>query len=152
MGYSKAMSNTTIQSATERADALLTRWGQRLSRTGGQTPPVTTEAGGAVQRAETLLDGAKPKISEKISGRGFLEATARVYVALAAKTGEVVTPVAQTWQESVDKARREQEQKAAQNPSKPSAGQEGADEKEGEHALTETAGAATEAAGTAAGA
>ncbi len=146
------MSNTTTQSATERADALLTRWGQRLSRTDKQTPPVTTEAGGAVHRAETLLDGAKPKISEKISGRGFLEATARVYVALAAKTGEVVTPVVQTWQQSVDKARREQEQKAAQSQGGPDAGQEGTDEKEGEQTLKKTAGAATEAAGTAAGA
>lgn len=140
--------NATTQSATERADALLTHWGERLSRSDKQTPPDTTEAGGAGRRAETLAGDAKPKIS----GRGFMAATARVYVALAAKTGEGVTLIVQTWQQSVDEARREQEQRAARSQGTPGAQQEGTDEKEGEQTLKKTAGAATEAAGTAAGA
>ena len=76
---------------------------------------------------------------------------ARIYVALAAKTGEIVTPVVKTWQESVDEARREQERKAAQTPDAPSAQKEGADEKEGEKVLGETASVAADAASTAAG-
>ncbi len=146
------MSNTTNQSATERADALLTRWGQRLSQSEKQTPPPTAEAatgtGGVMQRAEARLEGDGPKTG----GRGLVGMTARVYVALAAKNGEMVDPIVKTWQESVDEARREQEQKAAQTQGTPGAQQEGADEKEGEKALGKTAGAATEAAGTAAGA
>ncbi len=146
------MSNTTSQSAsqsaTERADALLTRWGQRLSLTNRQTPPDKTKSGKAVRRAKSQPTGAEAKSS----GRGLLGVTARVYVAVAAKTGEIVDPIAKSWQESVNEARREQEQKAAQTQGEPSAGQEGSDEKEGEQTLKKTAGAATEAAGTAAGA
>ncbi len=156
------MSNTTNQTATERAEALLTRWEQRLSQSGKQTPPATTEgtteAESAVQRAEALLGGKGAKAEgpessgPKSSGRGLMGAAAHVYVALAAKTGEVVTPVVKNWQASVDEARREQEQKAAQDPNKPNAQQEGSDEKEGEKALGKTADATAEAAGTAAGA
>ena len=150
------------QTATERAEALLTRWEQRLSQSNRQPPPATTEgtteAGNAVQRAEALLAGKGPKAdspessSLNSSGRGLVGAAARVYVALAAKTGEIVTPVVKTWQESVDEARREQEQKAAQTQGGPGAKQEGTDEKEGEKALGKTADTAAEAAGTAAGA
>ena len=150
------------QTATERAEALLTRWGQRRSQSGKQTPPATTEgtteAESAVQRAEALLGGKGPKTDgpessgPKSSGRGLMGVAARAYVALAAKTGEIVTPVVKNWQESVDEARREQEREAAQDPSKPSAQQEGSDEEEGEKALGKTADATAEAAGTAAGA
>lgn len=134
IGYIVGMSNTTNQSATERADALLTRWGQCLSQSEKQTPPPVAET------------------APETDGRGLVGMAARVYVALAAKAGEIVTPVVKTWQESVDEARREQERKAAQTPGAPSAQKDGTDEKEGEKVLGETAGVAADAASTATGA
>ncbi len=136
----------------ERADALLTRWGQRLSPADKPVPPDTAKPmpsetqGKAVQQADSLLG----RLGQQMNGRGLVRMTARVYVALAAKTGEVVDPVVKTWQQSVDEARQQQEQQAAQAQGTPGAHREEADEKEGEGALKKTAGAATEAAGTAA--
>jgi hypothetical protein len=139
-------------SAVERADALLTRWGQRLSPADKPVPPDTAKPmpsetqGKAVQQADSLLG----RMGHRMSGRGLVEAAAHVYVALAAKTGEMVDPIVKTWRQSVDQARRQQEQQTAQAQGTSGAHRKEADEKEGETALKKTAGAATEAAGTAA--
>ena len=135
------MSNTLNQSATERADALLTRWGQRLS-------PARQSAGhgdddramrpepeaGTVGQADSLLG----RLGHRLSGRGLVEAAAYGYVALALQTGRAANTVQKTWQESVEDARRQQEQRAAQAGGPRAARRVTAEEKKGEQVLKQT--------------
>ena len=142
------MSNTTSpsanapQSATERADALLTRWGQRLKPTGGPTPPAASEApateaprpeadSGAAGRADGLLG----RMGHRLSGRGLIETAAYGYVALAIRTGRVADAVQTAWQESVQNARTQQIQEASRPGGKKAARRTATDERTGENIL-----------------
>ncbi len=136
-----------MQSATERADALLTRWGQRLSRTEGHTPqddadpptdaqdsapaPRPEADGGAVNRADTLLG----RMGHRLSGRGLIETAAYGYVAVAIRTGRVADTVQAAWQESVQEARTRQIQEASQTGGKKAARRTATDERTGENIL-----------------
>ncbi len=142
--------NQPAPSATERADALLTRWGQRLSPANRAAP--RTEAGTApaplpsadaphtdpdpdtVRRADSLLG----RVGHRLSGRGLVEAAAYGYVALAIKTGRAANAAQKTWQESVQAARKQQEQQAARTGGARAARQVAADEKKGEQVLKQT--------------
>lgn len=138
--------NQTALSATERADALLTRWGQSLNPTGRPAPlteeapqppadaPHTDPDPGTVRRADSLLG----RVGHRLSGRGLVEAAAYGYVALAIRTGRAANAAQKTWQESVQAARKQQEQRAAQTGGARAARQVAADEKKGEQVLTQT--------------
>ena len=124
---------TDTPSVVDRADALLTRWEQRLS-------PGRSEA--APKRPARAGQGPRRG--------GVMYFAARGYVWAAARVGGVVTPIQQSWQQSVAEARRAEEQQAARRAGPGAAQQEGRKERQGEGALKKTAGATTEAAGTAA--
>ncbi len=153
------MDNSSIttlvgQSAVERADALLTRWGQKGSSAERRLPAETTVSGKAAvsKRAEDRADGILRRIGQNFNGRRLIKAAAYGYVALAAKTGTLVDPLVKTWQDGVVEAQRQEEQQADQTQGPSGAHQEETNEKEGQKALKTTAGAAADAAGTAAGA
>ena len=137
--------NQPAPSATERADALLTRWGQSLNPVKkpvpvaeAATPPVTAPrpepAPKAARRADTLLG----RVGHRLSGRGLVEAVAYGYVAVAIKTGRAANAAQKTWQESVQAALKQQEQRAAQTGGASAARQVAADEKKGEQVLKQT--------------
>ena len=139
-------------SAVERADALLTLWGQRLTPSGKPEPqgkvgaarknkppkghsPRPKASESAARRADTLLG----RIGHRLSGRGLVEGAAYGYVALAIKTGRAADAVQSTWQESVQAARRQQEQQAARSGGASAARQMATDERKGENILNRTA-------------
>lgn len=142
------------QSAVERADALLTRWGQSLRSAERRMPAENAVSGDAPISgdAEDRADSILERIGQNLSGRQLVKAAAHGYVVLAAKTGMLIEPLVTTWQDGVAEAQRQQEQQAAQTQGTSGAHQEEASEKEGQQTLKTTAGAAVEAAGTAAGA
>lgn len=144
-----SMSKTTdqpIPSATERADALLTRWGQSLNPVRRPAPLAeeasrpTADAPRAapdprpVQRADSLLG----RVGHRLSGRGLVEAAAYGYVAVAIRTGRAANAAQETWQKSVQAARKQQEQRTAQTGGARAARQVAADEKKGEQVLKQT--------------
>lgn len=138
--------NQPASSATERADALLTRWGQSLNPVKRPAPlaeeaprppadaPHTAPDPGTVRRADSLLG----RVGHRLSGRGLVEAAAYGYVALAIRTGRAANAAQKTWQESVQAALKQQEQQAARTGGARAARQVAADEKKGEQVLKRT--------------
>jgi len=124
-------SENDTPSAVERADALLTRWEQRLTPGRAAPPPAVS---GKVRPA---------------GGRGLMWPVARGYVWLSARVQDIVGPIQQSWQQSVAEARREQEQQAARRGGPGAARREAGQEKQGEGTIKKTAGATAEAASTA---
>ena len=148
------MTNLKEQSVVERADALLTRWGQSLSSAERRMPAETTVSGNAAVsgNAEDRADGILKRIGRNLNGRHLVKAAAHSYVALAAKTGTLVDPFVKTWQDGVAEAQRQEEQQADQTQGPSGAHQEETDEQEGQQTLKKTTGAAADVAGAAAGA
>ena len=139
-------------SAVERADALLARWGQRLTPTGKPEPladpkparrskppkeqaPRPEPDGGTVSQADTLLG----RIGHRLSGRGLMEAAAYGYVALAIKTGKTADAVQKAWQEDVQAARLQQERQAGRTGGPDAAREMAMAERKGENILNNTA-------------
>ena len=144
-------SDAQAPGAITRADALLTRWERKLTPTGAWSPATPADRPRrdppAVQRAEAMLDRA----GQRVRGRGLLRPVARGYVWLAATVQAVASPIQQSWQESLDEARHEQEQQVARRDGTGAAHREEGQEKRGEGTLKKTAGATAEAATDAAG-
>ena len=78
-----------------------------------------------------------------------MQAAAYGYVALAVKTQEVIGPVRQSWQKSVEEAQKKLEQQAAQAGGAPAARREASEAKQGEQTLKKDAGVTADVASAA---
>ncbi len=141
---------STYGSAVERAERILSRRPAappvaQDEAGGGEAATRTPEPGGPTRRADAL----RGHFGQAVSGRGLLRGTAHGYVALAASVQALLDPVRQAWQQSLDEARQEQEERVARTQGAAAARREEADEKQGEQTLKKTAGGAAEAASTA---
>lgn len=127
--------NMTNTNAVERAEALLTRWEQRLSPGVRPTTPDIIPSPQAQEGAVERADSALGRLGRRLSGRGLIKTAAYGYVALAIKTGRVADTVQKTWQESVEAARTQQIQQAKQAGGKSAARRTATDERKGENIL-----------------
>ncbi len=125
--------------ALERAERILSR------RQSIASPPADdlVEAG-SIKQAEVQAD----RLGQSL-GQGLMRVAARGYVALALKTQKVADSVSHSWQQSLDQARREQEEQIARTQGAAAARQEAAEEKRGEKTLHNASGDAEKAADTA---
>ena len=132
-------------STVKRADALLDRWGWPSS---SSAAPSRTDSSDrqAAKPVRGRQDGARRGSPGKVLLRPF----ARGYVALSAGVQAVAQPVQRAWQESLDEARRAQEQEAGRAGGPQKARRKQAQEKQGEGKVKKGVGATAEAAGTAA--
>lgn len=122
-------------SAVARADALLSRWEQRLRH---------HQENDAAAPGRAQAQGASRPL-----GARLLRPAALGYVWLAATVAAVATPVQKNWQQALSEAREDQQRQAARLPDNESARQAGKQERHGERTLKKSAGATAEAAGTA---
>ena len=127
--------NKEQESAVARADALLTRWEERLHRP--QSPPSLPKAG-QQRRATPQPLGAR-----------LLRPAARGYVWFAATVAAVATPVQKNWQQAVSEARQDQVRQETRVSNAKSARQARNEERQGEQKLKKSAGTTAEVAGTA---
>jgi len=136
--------NRPAPSAIERADALLTHWGQSLNPMKKPAPSAEAPAAGPVPRPEPApkatrrADSLLGRVGHRLSGRGLVETAAYGYVAVAIRTGRAANAAQKAWQESVQAALKQQEQRAAQTGGARAAQQVAADEKKGEQVLKQT--------------
>jgi len=125
------MTNTTPPpTALERAERILSR-----------RQPAAAQAKRSAEQAEAQVERAGRSV-----GQGLLRVTARGYVALALSGQKMVDSVSSAWKQSVDQARREQEEQIARTQGAAAAKQEAAEEKRGEKTLRKAFGDAEEAA------
>ena len=137
--------NQSAPSATERADALLIRWGQSLNpikksppMAEAATPPIKEPRPRPASESARRTDSLLVRVGHRLSGRGLIEAAAYSYVAVAIRTGRAASAAQKTWQESVQAALKQQEQQAARTGGARAARQVAADEKKGEQVLKQT--------------
>ena len=138
------------KTATKRADELLTAWEQRLSPNRSRSsvslaPLEDNQQKGPVKRANGLMS----HLGDSVSSQRLMQAAAFGYVALAVKTQEVINPVRQSWQKSVEEAQQKLEQQAAQAGGAPAARREASEANQGEQTLKKDAGTTAEVASTA---
>lgn len=126
---------------TEAAPTALERAERILSRRSPVATPVETSR---VKQVEAQADRPSQSL-----GQTVMRAAARGYVALALKTQRVADSVSHSWTQSVDQARREQEQQVARTQGAAAARQEAAEEQRGEKTLRSAFGDAEKAADTA---
>ncbi len=138
---------STYSSAVERAECILSRRPPAAPKEAAEDEAAaqTPEPGGPARQADALVG----HFGQAMSGRGLLRGTAHGYVVLAASLQALLDPVRQAWQQSLDEARQEQEERVARTQGAAAARHEEADEKQGEQTLKKTAGGAAETASTA---
>lgn len=130
---------SAVPTAVERAERILSR------RLPAADQPATDPVGqGSVKRAEAQAD----RLGQS-AGQEILRVAARGYVAAALQGQKMIDSVSSAWKESVNQARREQEERTARTQGAAAAKKEAAEEKRGEQTLRQTAGGAEKAADTA---
>lgn len=135
---------STAPTALERAERILNR-----RQSAASPPPGDLAEASSVKQAEKKREHPGQTVQQ-----GMLRVAARGYVAAALQGQKMIDSVSSAWKESVDQARREQEEQTARTKGAAAAKREMAEEKRGEQTLRQAAGdtqKATEAAGETAG-
>ena len=120
----------------ERAERILSR--RQPAAAPSAVPPVGQES---VARAEKQVNGLGHS-----AGQGVLRVAARGYVAAALQGQKMIDSVSSAWKQSVDQARREQEERIARTQGAAAAKREAAEEKRGEKTFRKAVGETEEAA------
>ena len=122
--------------AVERAERILSR----------RPPAVRPPAGDPVEASSVERAEKQRGRSSQSVGQRVLRVAARGYVAAALQGQKMIDSVSSAWKESVDQARREQEERTARTKGAAAAKREAAEEKRGEQTLRQAAGDTQKAA------